>query len=220
MGAGQLSRLLRCRTALAHDKGVPINWTYDDVYNAYKLTAEEKMLDASHLAEWLEERKARGLPAQLHHNQAGQLERVFFILGDAVDFWAVSPNENIILYDTTANTNQAGMKLCCGTSVDENGKTRLLFVSLLVYQDKESFQLVFKRVLPALHTAPRFIFTGSDPAMAWAIQQVPSTTFHLLCTWHISKNLKTHFQVTAGRAWQAFNKAWWSICKKTESESR
>ena len=112
------------------------------------------------------------------------------------------------------------MKLGCGTSVDENGKTRLLFVSLLLYQDKESFQWVFKQVLQALHTAPRVIFTDSDPAMAWAIQQVLSTTCHLLCTWHISKSLKTHFQVTAGRAWQAFNKAWWSICKKTESESR
>ena len=64
---------------------MPINWTYDDVYNAYKLTPEEKILDASHLAEWLEERKARGLPTQLHHNQAGQLERVFFILDDVVD---------------------------------------------------------------------------------------------------------------------------------------
>ena len=47
------------------------------------------------------------------------------------------------------------------------------------YKLSLSFQWVFKQVLQALHTAPRVIFTNSDPAMAWSIQQILSTTCQL-----------------------------------------
>lgn len=102
-----------------------------DIYNKYKLSAEDKMMDASNLYAWLEERKEAGSYVNAHVNQAGQLERIFYILDGSLDLWAIAPNNNIALYDTTANTNRAAMKLGCGTTVDKNGKTHLLFVSLL-----------------------------------------------------------------------------------------
>jgi hypothetical protein len=204
-------------------EGREITFTYDDVYNKYKLSAEEKMMDASNLTAWLEERHAIGQPAKVYLSAAGQLERVFYVLDDAIDVWAIAPNDNIVIYDTTANTNRSGMKLGCGTTVDQTGKTRLLFVSLVVYQDAESFQWVFEQMQEAFRTPPRVVFTDSDKAMQKAIGFVwpsSSSTVHLLCTWHLSKNLFTNMKGTAGSAWHAFLRCWWGICKKTEFTAR
>ena len=194
-----------------------------EIYNKYKLSAEDKMMDASNLYAWLEERKEASSYVNAHVNQACQLERIFYILDGTLDLWAIAPNNNIALYDTTANTNRAAMKLGCGTTVDKNGKTRLLFVSLLVYQDADSFQWVFEQALTAFHTPPRVIFTDSDKAMSKAIAIVwpqETGTIHMLCTWHMSKNHFTNMKPTAGKAWHGFLRRWWQICKNTDINSR
>ena len=213
------SRLLK---VVAQNEGIEVTWTYDDVYNRFSLSTEEKVFDASNLADWLQARRDRGLPASIYINAMGQLERVFFVVEGSREFWAKSPMDNVLLYDTTFSTNRAGMKLGCGTGVNDEGQSNLLFISLVCFQDAESFEWVFMEFMLAYKRGPVVIFTDSDLAMKNAIEKrlTPNGTKHMLCTWHLSKNLATNMKSTAGTQWYLFEKKWWMICKETDLLSR
>ena len=208
--------------SVAIEDKIEVIWNYNDVYNQFSLTAEEKALDATNLCNWVSAWKERGRHAAIHINETGQLECVFFAMPKAVEFWAKSPNDNVLLYDTTFSTNRCGMKLGCGTGVNEEGLSNILFVSLVSYQDSDAFQWVFEEMMKAFHTAAAVIFTDSDPAMAIAIVTVlaPNGTKHFLCTWHLSKNFVTNMKGTAGTAWRDIEDKWWRICKETSFDSR
>lgn len=67
------------------------------------------------------------------------------------------------------------------------------------------------------------MFTYSDPAMAHAISIVFPTTRHFLCTYHLSKNIHTHFHTLLNdreHTWATFIAKWWSICLEHRLESR
>ena len=82
-----------------------------------------------------------------------------------MEFWAKSLKDNVIIYDTTFSTNRAGMQLGCGSGVNEEGLSNLLFVSLVTFQDSESFEWVFEKLVMALRKSPTTIFTDSNGAM-------------------------------------------------------
>jgi hypothetical protein len=75
-------------------------------------------------------------------------------------------------------------------------------------------------MLQAFKLPPCVMFTDSDPAMALALRERLPSTLHLLCIWHLSKNLATNMKGTAGTKWPQFLKLWWNICKETDSRSR
>ena len=114
----------------------------------------------------------------------------------------------MLLYDTTFSTNRAGMKLGCGTGVNEEGLSNLLFVSLVSFQDAESFEWVFGQFVLAFRYPPGVIFTDSDGAMKIAFESrlTPLGTRHMLCTWHLSKNILTNMKATASDQWHIFEK--------------
>ena len=46
-----------------------VTWVYMDVYNTFAYTAEDKLMDATHLDDFLMERKERGLYYALYHGE-------------------------------------------------------------------------------------------------------------------------------------------------------
>jgi hypothetical protein len=63
----------------AKQLNIAIVWVYNDVYNIFKTTLEEKVYDATHLVELLQKRKDElGLDFKLRHGQDGRLVQVFF----------------------------------------------------------------------------------------------------------------------------------------------
>ena len=107
-----------------------------------------------------------------------------------------------------------------------HGRTVILASSLLSNETESSFDWVFREFVKAFHTLPKVLFTNGDPAMAAAIRSALPNTSHLLCTYHLSKNLYTHikplFNHKAGNAkemWEKFCNCWWKICKKQDAET-
>lgn len=191
--------------------GDPITWTYDDIYNRYKVSAEDRLLDASRFCDWLKEMDAHGLPSFVDLNQYGQLNAAAFTITGALEWWAVNQPTVSIHYDTTFGTNRSGMKLGLVTSVDGDGHTRILFVTLVAHQNAESFEWVFKKLLEVFRIPPAVIFTDSDPAMAVAIEATLCATKHLLCTWHLSLNLAKNLRGVAGKAWSDIRTKFWKV---------
>ena len=55
--------LLECDrffVTVAQKNGLDVTWNYDDVYNLYAITAEDKMMDASRFTEWLQDLQDKG----------------------------------------------------------------------------------------------------------------------------------------------------------------
>ena len=102
------------------------------------------------------------------------------------------------VHDTTHKTNGYRMKLgMC--SMDGEGHTIVLAVSLLKYEDAVSFAWAFDTFAETVRShdeekwAPSVMFTDSDPAMAAGIKHVfGDETAHLLCVYHIAQNLQDH----------------------------
>lgn len=192
--------------------GEPITWTCDDIYNRYKVSAEDRELDATRFCDWLKEMDAHGLPSFVDLNHYGQLNAAAFTIAGALEWWAVNREFVSIHYDTTFGTNRSGMKLGLVTSVDGDGHTRIRFATLVAHQNTESFEWVFQKLLEVFRVAPKVILTDSDPALATAIEASFAGTKHLLCTWHLSLNLATNLRGVAGKAWLDVRRKFWQVC--------
>ena len=154
----------------------------------------------------------------------------------ARDFWAqechylVDPPSNpgphhdsrgvSVLYDTTFNTNRGGLKLGLITGVDQEGFTRILMVSMVMYQGAADFEWVFKHLIQCFHIAPKIIFTDSDNAMATAIKTALPDTKHLFCTWHLSNNMNINCAPAMTKVqYKKFSTEWWRVCKNSDQLS-
>ena len=164
-------------------------------------------------------------------NSEGSLDKVFWILIGSIEQWAVNPNNQPVFYDTShgtkLTTNKYGLKFGAFTSIDMNGQTIILpACSLLNKETEESFSWIFNEFVTAFRTPPYVIFTDGDPGMSVSIRNVLPTTKHLLCTYHLSKNLTTHIKpLFCNRDeqhsvnWKNFCELWWHICKKQDGNS-
>jgi len=128
--------------------------------------------------------------------------------------------DNVVIYDTTHATSRFGLKLGCFVIVGSDMRTKIIAISLVTCEDKESFEWVFSAFLKAFHFAPSVIFTDGDAAMKAAIISVFPESKHLLCIFHLSLNLSKHFRGLLGARYREFSRRFWIICLETEVSSR
>ena len=153
----------------------------------------------------------------------GYTNRIFWVFEGAMDEWAKCsvPNHcsaagNVVIYDTTHGTNHARMKLGLFVTVGAEGNSIILAGSLLQDETWEMFYWAFSKFADAFIVGPTAIFTDEDTAMEKALNELSGTgngdaeshpfwdgswgteplppTKHLLCIFHISKNLYKHLR--------------------------
>jgi len=120
-------------------------------------------------------------------------------------------------------TNNAGLKLALWVSVDNTAATKILAVSLLLDETEESFAFTCECFRDCFRVAPAVIFTDSAPAIKVAVDAVFPDTQHMLCIWHLSKNLFTNVRPACGaddELWQRVQSAWWVVVKQSDASSR
>ena len=192
------SAILKLLNTKAREEGVTQSWDYRSVYALVAKAGVAREDDASNLLEWLQERlTSSGLGYSLHLDAGGHLERVFFEMRGVMTWKA--RGFHLVLYDTTHKTNGYRMKLGMFCSMDGEGHTIVLAVSLLKFEDAVSFAWAFDTFAETVRShdeekwAPSVMFTDSDPAMAAGIKHVfGDETAHLLCVYHIAQNLQDH----------------------------
>lgn len=90
------------------------------------------------------------------------------------------------------------MDTCIFAVEGKYGRTLPVAVGLIAYQNEESFEWLFRKVVEARKNKSfDTLFTDQDPAIGRAASSALPNTKHLLCIWHICsqnlpKNLKKY----------------------------
>ncbi|XP_062011894.1 protein FAR1-RELATED SEQUENCE 5-like [Rosa rugosa] len=106
---------------------------------------------------------------------------------DATSRRAYSFFGDVVIFDTTYNTNKYRLIFAPLLGVNHHGQTIMFGCAFLGDESTESFVWLLNTFLEAMpgRSPPKMIITDQDPAMKIAISQVLPNTFHRYCSWHI-----------------------------------
>ena len=209
----------------ANFRGLPISWTYDDLRNAFAVSARDRDLDASNFLEALERRRKDGLRFFARVDNENRLISCFVECAGAFAEWARAGSMNVVLFDPTHSTNKYRLKLAPFTTVSPSGQTVMLAFILHVSEDAATFEWGFRCFAETFNVPPNAVFTDRDQAIAsalLALSDVWPETRVFWCVYHLSQNLYTHIHpLFAGNndGWRGVHDAWWRIAKETDTES-
>ncbi|CAL8090482.1 unnamed protein product [Prunus armeniaca] len=166
--------------------------------------------------------------------QKNNISFYFKIEGDSNDrltrcFWADATSRrayrfygDVVVLDTTFNTNRYGLPFAPMLGVNNHGQTIVLACAFLSKETTESFIWMFEEFKKAMPSGePKMIITDQDAAMARAIFEVFPTTFHRLCIWHITTKFSDKLRQTAYKEyWKEFKETIWEIDNIDEFEEK
>ncbi|XP_038684103.1 protein FAR1-RELATED SEQUENCE 5-like [Tripterygium wilfordii] len=93
---------------------------------------------------------------------------------------------DVVVFDTTYNTNRYGMIFAPLVGVNHHGQTTLFASAFLSDETTESFSWLLQQLLLSMPIGPpKMIITDQDPAMTKAIAELFPNTVHRYCMWHI-----------------------------------
>ncbi|XP_074292991.1 protein FAR1-RELATED SEQUENCE 5-like [Silene latifolia] len=116
---------------------------------------------------------------------------------------------DVIIFDTTFQTNNYGMICAPFTGINHHKKNVVFGCAFLFDETIETFVWLFKNFLQAMgNRHPTTIFNDQSQAMANAIKEVFPDTRHRLCLWHLSQNAGKHLshQLSVSGFKDIFNK--------------
>ena len=216
--AGDIHKLL---VRMATKRGIPISWNERYIRNHYGMATK-----ASHwqVNDFLSRLALDGRAYTYTYNKDDGLVDTVIWLMDGGDGDLLYHASQVAIFDNTFNTNSLGLKLGLLTTVDRFGLTRLVGCSLMLHETREAFAHVlasFQKLGGILFTV---LLTDGDLWLGEAIQLVCDSCVHLLCTWHLGRNIfKNVRRVFASRVgnndWNTFLRMWWAICLKSDSTS-
>ncbi|KAF7152920.1 hypothetical protein RHSIM_Rhsim01G0113700 [Rhododendron simsii] len=119
---------------------------------------------------------------------------------------------DVVVFDTTYNTNKYRLMFAPLLGVNHHGQTTLFGCAFLSDEKSESFEWLFKEFLKAMPgPPPKMIITDQDPAMTRAIACALSNTFHRYCIWHIVSKFSEKIGALAYKEhYEDFKKCIWN----------
>ena len=137
--------------------------------------------------------------------------------------WALGGTANVMLFDPTWGTNMWNMKCCCFVGIGASGKNSILAVVLLTAETGALFQWAFHCFSKVFRVPPAIVATDADIAIEEALgimrDDVWPLLVHLLCVFHISKNLHKNLFALFGanhKGWHKVVNMFWRIAKDSD----
>ena len=125
---------------------------------------------------------------------------------------------DVVILDTTSNTNRFRMMLCVIIIIDNHFKTRIVASAIIEDETLDTFRWIFMTLFEETGINPGVIFTDSDPSLISAIKEVHPDTSHLLCIFHIDLNLRKKLKGKLGTRFEEFHHKFYtcrnSLCVK------
>ncbi|XP_042381983.1 protein FAR1-RELATED SEQUENCE 5-like isoform X1 [Zingiber officinale] len=164
-----------------------VGCTEKDIRNFEKnLRDEQKGIDAETLIEFFtsEQEKNSAFFFDYETDSDNRFRRCFW--ADHISRRAYSVFGDVVVFDTTYNTNKYGLILAPFVGVNHHHQTIIFGCGFLSDEKTESFVWLLKKFIEAMPKGPpSVIITDQDPAMTKAIAQVFPQTVHRYCLWHI-----------------------------------
>lgn len=125
---------------------------------------------------------------------------------------------DVVILDTTSNTNRFQMMLCVIVIIDNHFKTRIVASAIIEDETLDTFRWILGTILEETGINPGVIFTDSDPSLISAIKEIHPDTNHLLCIFHIDLNLRKKLKGKLGSRFEEFRRKFYacrnSLCKE------
>ena len=192
----------------------------------FRVDPADRLYDATGFCETL---RAECYFHRTHVDAAGRLERAFWPVKIAGDMSSLLFGaRQAVQYDNTFNTNAYDLKLGVFTTVDANGRTRIVACCLLRFETKAAFEWVLASFQMCFELQARVVLSDGDIAFAGALKVVWPAATHLLCVWHLARNVAKHckgcfaqgrVRRQAGTNWSRFYSRFWNIVHCTDSSS-
>lgn len=101
---------------------------------------------------------------------------------------------DIVLIDTTYQTNVYKAPLVVFTGISCDGKNVLFALALLNNETDDSYDWIIQNFL-SIHNnkRPQVCVTDGDLSLCKSVKKWFNTSTHYICQWHLDKNLRRHF---------------------------
>ncbi|KAL6269599.1 hypothetical protein ACE6H2_026510 [Prunus campanulata] len=191
-----------------------------DVYNyARDVRGEVIGHDAQLLKEHFlaEQGKNESFYFNMEVDSEGRMGNVFW--ADARSRRAYGFFGDVVVFDTTFNTNCYGMVFALLLGVNNHRQTVLFGCAFLTSETTDSFVWLFeefKKAMPG--EPPKMIITDQDAAMSKAIALTLPTTFHRYCIWHILNKFMEKPGI--GECFSEMCKGIWGMDTKEEFDAK
>ncbi|XP_021806565.1 protein FAR1-RELATED SEQUENCE 5-like [Prunus avium] len=200
-----------------------IGFTKKDIYNfEYYESSLMKNHDVELVTEYFlaEQKNNRSFYFKIEGDSNDRLTRCFW--ADATSRRAYGFYGDVVVLDTTFNTNRYGLPFAPMLGVNNHGQTIVLACAFLSKETTESFIWMFEEFKKAMPGGePKMIITDQDAAMARAIFEVFPTTFHRLCIWHITTKFSDKLpRIAYEEYWKDFKETIWEIYNIDEFEEK
>src|SRR3954447_3725411 len=85
---------------------------------------------------------------------------------------------DIMIFDTTYNTNRFQMMLCVIAVIDNNFRTRIVACAVIEDESLNTYQWILNNILTETDISPEVIYTDSDPSMIRSINDIFPNAHH------------------------------------------
>ncbi|XP_073017887.1 protein FAR1-RELATED SEQUENCE 5-like [Primulina eburnea] len=164
-----------------------VGCTERDIRNYEKtLRDEHKGIDAETLIDFFLSEKDKSSTFFFDYETDSENRFICCFWADPVSRRAYTAFGDVVVFDTTYNTNKYGMIFAPFVGVNHHHQTIVFGCGFLSDEKTDSFVWLLNKFLEAMPKgAPNLIITDQDPAMTKAIGEVFPKTIHRYCLWHI-----------------------------------
>lgn len=181
-----------------------------DIYNARQNLRGEQLAGRSPIQFLKDQLTEKGWPFTFFQNVEGRVECPFFAYSTCLLLARQYPK--VFVLDNTYKTNMYGMPLFHFVGTTSTNTSFSAGFCFLRTEDSLNYAWTLERFLHAAELNTPILVTDRDLAFRLAIQHAALRPPHLLCLWHINKNVlayaKKHYKDQPEEDCQKFYCAW------------
>ncbi|CAB4378322.1 unnamed protein product [Rhizophagus irregularis] len=129
---------------------------------------------------------------------------------------------DVIVFDNTYKVNRFNMPFGIFTGINNFGQSVCFAGTLMCRETIDSFVWVFNTFLKFVNNySPKVMLTDEDKAISQAIEITlfGQNTKHVLCIWHLWKNVIKNIANVLGTKWREFTKSFYDCIREYEVDN-
>ncbi len=160
-----------------------------DIYNARKCIRNIALNDRTPMQALGQQLRGEDFHWNLRTDAEGHVTRLFFAYRESIQFYQSFPE--VLHINFTYKTNCYHMPLCCTVGITGRNTSFITAFAFLKRKAEEEYNWVLSELSASVDGfhEPSVVVTDRDLALLNTLAHVFSSSKHLLCRWHIRKNV-------------------------------